>query len=57
MAYGLVGGFLTDKVEEKFDMVPTEEDKKKLRGLVPRITVVEKDEEVNGTRTERFGKD
>ena len=46
-------------MEEKFNMVPTEEDRNKLRGLVPRITVVEKDEEVNrtGTETEGFGKD
>ncbi|KAJ6258479.1 hypothetical protein Dda_6521 [Drechslerella dactyloides] len=41
IAYGLVGSYLTDRAEETFGLVPTEEDKQKLRGLVPKISVVE----------------
>ncbi|KAK6337750.1 hypothetical protein TWF696_001231 [Orbilia brochopaga] len=41
IAYGLAGSYLTDRAEEAFGLVPTEEDKQKLKGLVPKISVVE----------------
>ncbi|KAF3921267.1 hypothetical protein ABW21_db0206514 [Orbilia brochopaga] len=41
ITYGLVGSYLTDRAEESFGLVPTEEDKQKLRGLVPKVSVVE----------------
>ncbi|KAF2433498.1 hypothetical protein EJ08DRAFT_694392 [Tothia fuscella] len=44
MAYASTALFLSDKAEEKFGMVPTPEDMEKLRGAIPRIRTVGKDE-------------
>ncbi|RMZ73336.1 fatty acid activator Faa4 [Pyrenophora seminiperda CCB06] len=42
MAYAVAGLYITDKVEEKFGLTPTEEDEKLLREAIPRIYSVEK---------------
>lgn len=41
MAYSALGLLLSSKAEEKFDLVPTETDRKKLREALPKITSVE----------------
>jgi len=33
---------VSDQAEKKFNMVPTERERKELEGLVPRVRVVEK---------------
>ena len=43
MAYAAFGLFLSDKAEQTFGFVPTEEDKKNLREAVPKIHVVERE--------------
>ena len=45
MAWAGLGIYLTDQAEKKFDLVPTDRDKEKLEGVVPRIRVVERDGE------------
>jgi len=54
IAYGLAGSFLTDKAEEVFDLVPTDDDKERLKSLVPRIRAVnrEDDEEIQRLKRE-----
>ncbi|KAH8729054.1 hypothetical protein GQ44DRAFT_645964 [Phaeosphaeriaceae sp. PMI808] len=46
MAYGGLGLFLSDRAEQHFDLVPTDQDKealqKDIRNALPRITTVEK---------------
>jgi hypothetical protein len=44
MAYAGAGLLLSDKAEEKFGMVPTQEDKDKLRQTLPRITAIDRDD-------------
>lgn len=44
MSYAATGLFLSDKAEEKFGLVPTEEDKEKLRQAIPKIRTVDRDE-------------
>lgn len=41
MAYAGFGLLVSDKMEQKFGMVPNEEDKEALRGAIPRIRSVE----------------
>ncbi|KAF8456048.1 hypothetical protein BDZ91DRAFT_745929 [Kalaharituber pfeilii] len=41
ITYALAGMYLTNKAEEAFNMVPTEEDKKKLEEFVPKVRTVE----------------
>ncbi|KAJ4292063.1 hypothetical protein N0V90_009962 [Kalmusia sp. IMI 367209] len=42
MAYAGAGMFLSDKVEEKLGLVPTEKDKEELQQAMPRITTAER---------------
>lgn len=42
MAYAGVATYLTDRFEEKMDIVPTEKDFEELRDSLPKITIVEK---------------
>jgi len=44
MTYAGAGLLLTDKAEEVFDMVPTEEDKLRLQSSIPKIRLVDKDD-------------
>lgn len=44
MSYAGFGILLSNRAEEKFGLVPTEEDKQKLRQAIPRIRTVERDE-------------
>ncbi|KAM0472372.1 hypothetical protein ACHAPE_000791 [Trichoderma viride] len=46
IAWGCAGLYLSDKAEEKFGYTPTEEDKSALRDMAPKITTVEKNQEV-----------
>lgn len=43
MAWACVGLFVSDKAEQSFGFVPSEEDKRKLRDAVPRIHIVDND--------------
>ena len=43
MSYAVVGLFLSDKAEEKFGYVPSEQDKQDLRDAVPKIHMVERE--------------
>lgn len=43
IAWGAIGLYTTDTAEKAFDMVPSEEDKKKLDQSIPKIRVVEKE--------------
>jgi hypothetical protein len=43
MAYAGAGMLLSDTVEEKLGLVPTEQDKEQLRTALPTITTVEKE--------------
>lgn len=43
MAYAGFGMFMSDRVEEKFGLVPTEQDKEELKRAMPRIITVDKD--------------
>jgi hypothetical protein len=42
IAYATFGLFLSNIAEKKFDLVPTEEDKRKLNEMVPKVRVIEK---------------
>ena len=42
MIWAGLGIILTDRAEEKFDLVPTEKDKERLEEAVPRIRFVER---------------
>jgi hypothetical protein len=42
MAYAGFGLLISDELEKRFDMTPTEEDYEEVRKLVPRISTVEK---------------
>ena len=44
MAYAVAGLYLSDTAEEKFGMKATDEDKAKLREMIPKIHAVDKDE-------------
>ncbi|KAL7270731.1 hypothetical protein RUND412_006557 [Rhizina undulata] len=48
IAYALAGLYVSDAAEEKFDLLPTEADKKRLEELVPRIRVVDSNTAVEG---------
>ncbi|KAH7036273.1 hypothetical protein B0J12DRAFT_744424 [Macrophomina phaseolina] len=43
IAWGAIGLYTTDTTEKAFNMVPTEEDKKKLDQSIPKIRVVDKE--------------
>ncbi|KAF2656107.1 hypothetical protein K491DRAFT_715651 [Lophiostoma macrostomum CBS 122681] len=43
MAYAGAGMLLSDQVEEKLGLVPTEQDKEQLRTALPQITTVERE--------------
>ena len=43
MVYAVAGLFLSDKAEETFGFVPTDQDKKNLREAVPKIHMIERD--------------
>ncbi|KAL1621285.1 hypothetical protein SLS56_009279 [Neofusicoccum ribis] len=43
IAWGAIGLYTTETAEKAFDMVPSEEDKKKLDQALPKISVVEKE--------------
>ena len=45
MAYAAFGILLSDRAEQTFGFVPTEEDKKNLREAVPKIHMVERDKQ------------
>jgi hypothetical protein len=42
MAYAGAGLYLSDKVEERLGLTPTEKDRENLRDAIPKITTVEK---------------
>jgi hypothetical protein len=44
MAYAGLGLFLSDKAEEAFGFVPTEQDKQRLKEAIPKISLVERGE-------------
>lgn len=44
MGWGFLGIMLSDRAEEKFDLVPTDEDKAKLREIIPTIRTVDRDD-------------
>lgn len=54
MGYAGLGILLSDKAEEKFNLVPTEQDKENLRESLPRIRFVDRDDSVLG-ESERSG--
>jgi hypothetical protein len=43
MAYAAGALYLSDMAEEKFGLKATDEEKEKLRSILPRITTVERD--------------
>ena len=43
MAYATLGLFLSDKAEETFGLVPSQEDKQRLQEAIPKIHVVNRD--------------
>jgi len=43
IVYAGLGLLLTDVAEEKFDLVPSEEDKRRLKELVPKVRVVDRE--------------
>jgi hypothetical protein len=43
MAYAGLGTYLSDRAEEKYGLVPTEEDKEALKKTLPSITLVDKE--------------
>jgi hypothetical protein len=43
MAYAVVGMYLTDKAEEKFNFKPTEQDREELQKVLPKIITVERE--------------
>ena len=43
MAYAAFGMLLSDKAEQTFGFVPTEQDKKDLREAVPKIHLVDRE--------------
>ncbi|KAF2275750.1 uncharacterized protein EI97DRAFT_459205 [Westerdykella ornata] len=45
MGYAVFGMFMSDKVEEKLGLVPTEQDKEELKRVMPRIITVDKEKE------------
>lgn len=44
MAYAAFGLLLSDKAEEAFGFTPTQQDKERLKDIVPKVRVVEKEE-------------
>jgi hypothetical protein len=44
MGYAIAGLYLSDTAEEKFGMKATDEDREKLREMIPKIHTVDKDE-------------
>ena len=50
MAYAGLGLLLSDKAEESFGLVPSEQDRERLREIVPRITVVDKSNQIESDR-------
>ncbi|KIW06111.1 uncharacterized protein PV09_03278 [Verruconis gallopava] len=42
MGYAALGLYLSDSAEEKFGMKATEEDKEKLKALIPKVHTIEK---------------
>ena len=43
MGYAFIGMFISDKAEQTFGFVPTEEDQKNLREAVPKIHMVDRE--------------
>lgn len=43
MGYAVVGLLLSDKAEQTFGFVPTEEDRKNLKESVPKVHLVDRD--------------
>ncbi|KXL51056.1 hypothetical protein M433DRAFT_73648 [Acidomyces richmondensis BFW] len=43
MAYALFGLFVSDRAEKALGLVPTEEDKKRLKESLPRVKLVERE--------------
>lgn len=44
MGWGVVGMYLFDPIVEKTGFTPSEEDKEALRRIIPKISIVDKDE-------------
>ena len=44
MGYAGFGILMSDQAEKIFGMVPTEQDKERLKEVIPRIVIVEEDE-------------
>ncbi|KAK6356671.1 hypothetical protein TWF718_001011 [Orbilia javanica] len=43
IAYGLIGDYyMTDRVGDAFGLTPTDQDKQKLKDMIPRISTVDK---------------
>ncbi|KAI8938398.1 hypothetical protein NX059_004294 [Plenodomus lindquistii] len=42
MAYAGAGLYLSDKVEERYGLTPTESDREELRNALPKVAIVEK---------------
>ncbi|KAF2138042.1 uncharacterized protein K452DRAFT_291082 [Aplosporella prunicola CBS 121167] len=49
MAYGAFGLFASDEAEKAFNMVPTEEEKKRLDSAMPKIHIVDQDDKPLGS--------
>ena len=43
MAYAVFGIFLSDKAEQAFGLVPSDEDNKKLQEAMPKLHMVERE--------------
>jgi len=44
ITWGGLGLLFTDQAEKKFNMVPTEKDREKLEEVMPRITILERED-------------
>lgn len=48
LAWGTIGLYLSDTAEKKFGFEPTEQEKKELEKVIPKITVVDREERNKG---------
>lgn len=42
MAYAGAGLYISDRIEEKFGLTPTEQDREELRNALPKVMIVDK---------------
>ncbi|SMQ50306.1 unnamed protein product [Zymoseptoria tritici ST99CH_3D1] len=43
IVWGIVGILISDRAEKSFDLVPTDEDRRKLKEAIPKLHMVEKE--------------